>query len=411
MHFLRWAFPLALSLTSGVAAAEPLTFAQALARANDTAPSLRAGSLKIDAARDAGRAAPALPDPKLTFGIENFPVSGPVAGRLGGDEMTMFQVGVSQDVPNRAKRRARSERAEADIRSAAASDRIAIRNVRIATALAWLDLYYAERRLESLDGILKTLQPMWDGADAGVASGSSRPAQALAPAQAKAALEDERSELRAAVGRARAELARWTDDPAVEVSGAPEAFVVDPVVLRAGLDEHPTLLAYDAAQDQARADVNAAKAEKRPDWSFGVAYGRRDPMFGDMVSANATVSLPLFGQTRQDPVIEARLADSNRVRLEREDALRALRAALESDLADHAMHHEQLMRSRDTLVPLAKNRSDLETASYGANRASLADVLDAFNGLAQAEIQEWDREAMAERDAARIVLTYGSDDQ
>jgi outer membrane protein TolC len=157
--------------------------------------------------------------------------------------------------------------------------------------------------------------------------------------------------------------------------------------------------------------VREAKAEKRPDWSFGVSYGRRDPMFGDMVSATASVSLPLFGATRQDPVIEARLADANRVRFDREDARRALLAALEADLADHAMHHDQLMHSRDILVPLAKQRSDLETASYGADRASLSDVLSAFTGLAQAELEESDREATAERDAARIVLTYGSGDQ
>ena len=411
MYVFRWVLPFAMAAMGSAAMAEPLTFAQSLDRAHNGSPDLQAQGLKVDAAQSAARSATALPDPKLTLGIENFPISGPPAGRLGADEMTMLRLGVSQDVPNGAKRRARLERAEADIRAAQAGDVLAVRRVQVATALAWIDLYYARRRLAAIDRILTTLQPLWGTEDAGVASGALRPGQAVEPAQMRAVLEDRRSELRAQIGKARAELARWAGDPEAETAGDPPAFVVDPAALRAGLDRHPSLVAMSAAESQARADVRVARAEKRPDWSFDVSYGRRDPRFGDMVSASASVSLPLFGRTRQDPVIAARLADSNRVRFEREAARRDLLASLDSDLADHTLHHEQFMRARDTLVPLAKRRSDLETASYAADRANLADVVSAFAALAQAELDELDREAMAERDAARIVLTYGTDDQ
>jgi outer membrane protein TolC len=75
------------------------------------------------------------------------------------------------------------------------------------------------------------------------------------------------------------------------------------------------------------------------------------------------------------------------------------------------MHHDRLHRALGTLVPLAKQRSDLETASYGAGTASLSDVLQAFLDLAEANIDAIDREADVARDGARIVLTYGSDAQ
>jgi hypothetical protein len=61
---------------------------------------------------------------------------------------------------------------------------------------------------------------------------------------------------------------------------------------------------------QAQADVALAKADKQPDWSWEVAYQRRDPMFGDMVSAGVSISLPLWGKSRQDPMIAARTASA-----------------------------------------------------------------------------------------------------
>jgi cobalt-zinc-cadmium efflux system outer membrane protein len=58
---------------------------------------------------------------------------------------------------------------------------------------------------------------------------------------------------------------------------------------------------------------------------------------------------------------------------------------------------------------LAQKRADLETASYGAGRAGLSEVLQAFTTLANTQLTVLDREAMVAADAANLVLTYGSD--
>ena len=68
-----------------------------------------------------------------------------------------------------------------------------------------------------------------------------------------------------------------------------------------------------------------------------------------------------------------------------------------------------MMRARQTLEPLAARRADLETASYAAGAAGLSDVLGAFLALAETKIDLLDREADVQRDAVRIVQTYGSD--
>lgn len=408
---MRSLIPIAAALLATSAHAEPLTYDQALARALGSAPTLSAADLKVRAARGSVRAAGALPDPQLKLGVENFPISGPVAGRFGDDEMTMATVGVVQEVPNGARRQAERAGARADVEMAEAQQAISARDVRVSTALAWVDLHYAEARLEALEAVLRDIEPLWAAAPAGVASGADRPAMGLAPIRQRAALQDQRDELEAAAGRARAELARWTGDSAASTAGPPPSPALSPTALRASLEQHSTLRAYDSARQKAKADVDLARAEKRPDWEFEASYGRRDPMFGDMVSAGVSVRVPLFAGRRQDPLIAARKADAARVDVDAEVARRGLKAGLEADLADHVMHHEQWMRARDVVLPAAKRQADLETASYGAGRAGLADVLQAFSELASARLTLLEREAAVTRDAVRITLTYGVDAQ
>jgi cobalt-zinc-cadmium efflux system outer membrane protein len=399
----------ATAILAGAAHAAPMTYDAALRLADQSAPSLQAKMADVEAARSSATAAGRLPDPKLRVGLDNFPISGPPAGRFGPESMTMATVGLMQEVPNGAKRRAARERAAADIGAADAGRDVEARAVRLSTALAWIDLYYAERRLAALDQIDRAIAPLRETAPSQLASGAARPAQTVEADQLTAALGDRRADLVAAVGRARAELVRWTGDPQGDVSGDPPAPIVEPVALRAGLDSVPVLTAYDAVERQADADLAAAKAEKRPDWSWELAYEHRAPMWGDMVSVGATVSLPLFGSTRQDPVIAARALGASRVRIEREAAHRGLAAQLDADLADHVMHHDRLMRARTTLIPLAQRKADLETASYAAGTASLSDALGALLGLAEARIDALEREAVVARDAVRIAVTYGSD--
>ncbi|MBL8552870.1 MAG: TolC family protein [Phenylobacterium sp.] len=403
--------PLALAgvlLASGAHAA-PITYAAALDLAETASPTLQARALQVDGARAAARAAGALPDPRLGVGIDNFPVSGPPAGRFNGDSMTMARIGIAQDIPNGAKRDAARARAQSDITAAGAARLASRRDVRTAAAVSWLNLYYAEQRLSAVDAVLSRLEPLWASAPSAVASGAVRPGQSLEAEQMRADLQDRRSEILATVGRGRAELARWTGDPAAEVAGTPPAFEVDPVGLRAAVAQHPRLAEGDAATAQAEADVRMARAEKRPDWSWELTYQRRDPMFGDMVSAGATISLPLFAGRRQDPLIAAKVAAAGQARAEREATRRELAAQLDAALADHNMHHEQWGRAATVLVPLAQKRADLETASYGAGRADLAAVLQAFTALANAQLTRLDREAAVAVDAANLVLTYGSD--
>lgn len=409
MRFLLLA-PL-LAALPGAALAGPLTFDAALRQARATAPSLKARALGTDAARSARGAAGALPDPTLGVSVESFPISGPLAFEPSRDDFTMTRIGVSQEFPNLAKRHAQQARADTDIAAAEADSAVEARSVEVGTALAWIDLAYAERRLAALDDLLARLDRVVGTTRSAVSAGNARPAQTLAGQQAVAALQDRRAELVSQVARARAILTRWTGEADPEIAGPIPDFAIDATALKAGLDGHPSIRAIDAQSAQASASVRLAEANRRPDFGVNLAYQRRDPRFGDYVSAGVTISLPTFTRRRQGADISAAEAQAGRVAVEREAARRALAADLAADLANHIMHHEQWMRARDTLRPLAEQRVTLETASYAAGRASLVDVTDAYAAFADATLTTLDREALVASDGARLSLTYRSADQ
>ena len=395
---------------SGVLA-EPMTFDAALKLAEQSAPSLAAKNADVGAARASAVAAGRLPDPKIRAGVENFPISGPPAGSFSKDSMTMTTLGVMQDMPSAAKRKAARVRADADIGLAQAGQALEARDVRLNTALAWVDLYYAERKLSALDEVSKAISPIRTSAASQLTTGAIRPGQSLDADQLSASLEDRRADLIAEVAKARAELVRWTGDDTADVAGDPPQYAVDPTILRANLDSNPTLRTFGAMSRQADADVAVARAEKKSDWGWDVTYQHRDGMYGDMVSTGVTFSLPLFSKSRQDPVIDARTQSATRARLDQDAAHRQLQAQLDADLADHVMHHDRMMRAQMTLVPLAQKKADLEMASYGAGTATLSDVLGAQLALAEARIEALSREADVVRDGVRLNLTYGSASQ
>ena len=401
---------LAASVTlPAIALAGPLTYVEALARAAANAPSLKARAVSSDAARSSAVAADRLPDPTLDLGVSGFPMTGPNAGSFTRDDFTMATIGFSQQFPNLAKRHARAERARADIGVAETGELVERRNVRLETALAWIDLYYGERRLKQLDLLIASLDDLRKTVAARLASGSARPSQALEPEQLRAAVADRRAEIVAMAAQARARLARYTGDPNPEVSGDPPLLEVDPARLRAGIDSLPTLRAQDARIAIADADVRLARADRRPDWRVGISYGRRDPRFGDLASVGVSVDLPLFAGKRQNPKIDASMSMSQGSRFDREALRRALAAALEADLADHVMHHARWRNARETLVPLARRRAELDRDSYAAGKLDLGAALLSTLALAEAEVETLNREAEVARDAVRITITYGEE--
>src|SRR3546814_6384736 len=99
------------------------------------------------------------------------------------------------------------------------------------------------------------------------------------------------------------------------------------------LQSNPGYILADRADQRARAAIDLARTDKRPDFGVNVSLGRRNPDFGNVVSVMGSVTLPIFAGRRQEPRIAAAEAQAAAALAERADALRELEAQFEADLA------------------------------------------------------------------------------
>lgn len=375
--FRHWA-PLALVLAWMVAPAwsapTSISFDAAVRMALERAPALQARRSQTEAAREDAVRAAALPDPKLTLGLANYPVTGSDAFDLRADDMTMKQIGLMQEFPARAKRRARQALAERTVEQAQALTRAEQVAVRQAAAQAWIALWAVQREVEALQAQREQSALAVRIAKARLAGGTGTAVDAMATQSAALELDNRIDMAAAAVEAARGSLARWlgVKPDGLATAGAPPDLTTLPVseaTLLASIDRQGPLLPWQSRESVAEAAVGEAIAEKRPDWSLSAAYGQRERTpegmpRSDMLMVEFSIGLPLFARSRQDRGIAARRAELDAVVAEHEDARRMQIEAVHRALAEWNGAQRQVARKEGEALPLAHDRSQTALAAY-----------------------------------------------
>ena len=347
---------------------EALSFKEALSLAEIQAPQLLARAASVRAAADEAVRAPQLPDPELVAGIDNLPVDSADRFSFTRDFMTMRKIGVMQAFPRKEKRRLRGERAEADVRKEEAELVEQRLDVRREVALAWIERYLAERVRDLVLELRAQAELSVQTGRAALSGSKSNAASVLAATADRIQLDDRLDTSSRDIEQAKATLARWIGREAADrpLGEAPDFRVLgaSPESLEAHVGEHAALQPYVALEARAQAEVALARAEKSPDWSVEVAYAQRGPAYSNMLSVEFKVDLPIFASHRQDPAIAAKLAELDRVRAEREDAVRMHREAIQKALVSWTTARKRLARTTDELLPLTEARADAALAAY-----------------------------------------------
>lgn len=403
---------LMVAMPAWPAVADSLSFEAALRFAEDNAPSLAAERAKLQAANSAAIPASELPDPKLLLGVQNYPVGGPDRWTIDQDFMTMQTIGVMQEMPNRDKRRARSEVAEATVERAEAEGQVERLKVRQATAEAWINRYSVERKQALFEEFFRENRLLGTAVGAQIAGGRAPAADAVTARQEAADLAERQDELASQQAQARAQLRRWIGPAADEpLAGEPPVWAISVANYTHKLQQHPELTAYGPKVHEAEAKVREAEAEKKSDWSWQVDYQRRGREFGDMVSVQFTFDLPLFPGSRQNPQIAARHAELDQLEAERDALTREHAEQLETDLAEYARLDRAVRRSQESGLPLAREKVDLSMADYRAGKGELADVITARRELIEARLKQIDVESQRALASTRLFYTYGENHQ
>ena len=366
-----------LACSLGLALVAPPLFGQSFAeleaRLRDH-PALEALRLESTAYRADALAATAWPDPVVSLGINNFPLSDPSFRTY---LPTNKALGVSQQIPNRSARAARSAQAQ---RSAARNEAVeAMHFSRMRSELV-VALVGRRRIAEELtllhrqDSLYTELEQIVEGE---VAAG--RPvlfrlaeidlqraeiARSLADLQAEEA--DVEAILADLVGGARA-----VPLPPIEPmawSGSPGAF-------------HAVRVA-EAEIAVAEAGVEKAQAAWKPDWGLSVTYQQRDSGGTDVrfpgddwVSAAVTFSVPLWGNRSQAPALRSARAQRESAASRRTAAARGA-AARYSALDATRRAAEAVMDALKAKISAVREQVAAQRTKYESGTGDYSPIID-----------------------------------
>lgn len=371
---------MAVAMLPALGTAAPLTLEQALELAVQRSAAARAARAGTLSALEAARAAGQLPDPMLTVGVDNLPVTGADRFSTTRESMTMKRVGISQEWLSADKRDARRALAEAQADREAAMARIAAGEARLQAALAYLDAYYAAQALALSTVTEHHVHEELEAAKARLASASASSHEILALTGARGVAEDESAEWRQVQGAAHIALLRWVGVPADEL--APPAIAA---ITEAGfVAHHPVVLAAQRDADVARREALVAQADRRPNWTWEVAYGQRSG-YSDTVSFGVSIPLPVAPSQRQDREIAVRFALVDKSDAALAEATRAASGEYQALASDGQRLAQRIERYRAAVVVPAQQRTAAALAGYRSNQNTLTALFEARHAEVEAQ--------------------------
>lgn len=381
---IAWAPPLAAQTQR----AANLSLPQALQRAASASPRLTAADRTIGMSEGRREQANVLPNPTLSFDVDNFAPGGSVPGQPV--ETTLV---LSQLIELGGKRDARV--------AAALGDYDAVRLEREATRLelfsevtiAFVGALAAQRRIAVLDRQVAALERLVPLMQRRVDAGASSPAEVtrVQTAVGFARLERERSRLTLTLARRELAVLMSLDAPDfASVSGdfgrlsRPAPF--DSVVK--AIEDNPQLMRWTAVRARRDAELISARLKAVPDVTASVGWRRYGDTPENALRLGISMPIPVLDRNRGG-IREAQEA-AQKTEAERAINRQTLLAVVGKahDSATGALQQIDLLRR--VVLPAARSTLSTIEAGYDQGRFTVLEILDAYQRVADAELMEHD---------------------
>jgi outer membrane protein TolC len=326
-------------------------------------------------ARELAVAAGQRPDPVFKAGIVNLPIDGRDRFTIGRDFMTMRSIGVMQELTRQDKRQARNARAASEVDVADANRAATTAVLQRDAAMAWLESTQVLIQRQRDEARLQV-----QAADAAYRAGRGAQADLFAARSEVARIDDRAKDIELQIAVAKTRLARWIGAPAEQplhtapdLSRAP----IDEDRLLRDIERTPQIVLAASQERVARAEIELARANLKPDWTVELMYSQRGSAYSNMVSINFAIPLQVDRAQRQDRELAARMAQLEQAKAEREDAERIVLADARVALQQWRSRRERAIHYDATLVELAAERTRAAMAAYRGGSGPLVGVLDA----------------------------------
>ncbi|WP_374569438.1 TolC family protein [Ideonella sp.] len=380
-HILRAVALTAALLPATWAVAAPLSLDQAVDLAVQRSQMARSARASAVSAAEMARAAGQQPDPMLTFGIDNLPATGGSRFSTNAEDMTMKRIGMSQEWVSADKRSAREAVSNAMRRREAVMEGVAAADARMQTAMAFIEAYYAGEALKLTALNEKHAREELEAGKGRLATVSGSSAEVLALSSALGSAEDESADVRQQHGASAVNLQRWTGTPADELA-QPQLATIP--TQDAFVASHPLVVAKQRDIEVARQEVEVARLNRKPNWTYEVSYGQRQGR-PDLVSFGVSIPLPITPDARQDRETAAKLALVDKAEADAEEARRAAAGEYAALTSDARRLQDRIQRFRASVIEPVKQRTAATLAAYRSNQASLVMLFEARHAEVEAQ--------------------------
>ena len=372
---------------TGVSYSQTLSLQTALQRALAANPRLTAAERDVGIASGQRIQAGALINPEVSYEQDNSLGSGAYRGTRSAESTLQ----ISQLFELFGKREARMAVGQAGVDTAEIQRKAIRLEVLSETAVAYLSVLGAQRRIQILDEQVAQIDRITPLLQRRVEAGASSQAETGRAEVASSLVKADRERVRSLLASARRELAVLMGDTApkfsavsgrLDATGRPPSFGA----VVAAIDANPQLVRWTAVYAQRNAELLQARLRPYPDLRVGAGWRHYNETADNAVRLSISAAIPVFDQN-QGNILSAQesLAKTRAEREANRNALIVI-AGRAYDSLQGALRELAILR--ETAIPKSRQASDAILEGYGQARFSLLEVLDAQASVAQARLRE-----------------------
>jgi len=371
----------------GISHSQTLTMRDALARALAANPRLTVAEWDVGIATGQRIQAGALLNPEVSYEQDNSFGT----GRFRGTKSAETTLQISQAFEWFGKREARIAAGEAGVETAAIQRQAVRLEVLSETAIAFLNVLGAQRRIQILDEQVAAIDRLTPLLQRRVEAGASSPAETGRAEVASALVRADRERLRSTLASVRRELAILMGDTTLKfasVSGRLDATGRPPSFqsVVAAIDANPQLIRWTAVFAQRNAELLLARLKPYPDVRIAAGWRHFNDTNDDAVRLTLSVPIPVFDQN-QGNILSAQegLAKTKAERDANRNTLIVIAGRAYDSLQGSL---RELAILREVAIPKAQQAAQAISDGYGQGRYTLLEVLDAQASVAQTRLRE-----------------------
>ena len=354
--------------------------------------------------------AQSLPDPMVTFGYQNTSLS---TYNYNKDDFSYWIVSASQMFPYPGKRGLKGDMAKADAEGQKAFlEALKLRVVARVKEL-YYDLFLAYKTIDILQEKIDLFTRIEDAALARYSTGTG-PQQEVVMAQTEKYMILERQEMfRQKIQALEAMLNLTAGREPTAPLGRPKQlestkvdFTLDDLTRKA-YEASPEIRVKEKMIAASEAKLQMAKKEFYPDVTLNMGVNQTGPEFMNMYMITASVNVPVYFKTKQEPAVKEATASLS----EAKHDLEATKLMLASTLRDNY----SMLKTADKLIDLYDNALipksvqdyQLALSGYGTGKIEALTVISRLKSFLDVEILYWNQFVEREKAIARVTALTG----